>query len=57
MLPFGIMALIAFQSSFAAMFLPETNGQATLETMRDMKQHSPLILNNNEKDSDDCIKE
>jgi hypothetical protein len=34
------MAFVCFQSSFAAMFLPETNGQATLETMEDMGQHN-----------------
>ena len=37
MLPFGIMAFFCLQSSIVTMFLPETNGQATLEVMLDMK--------------------
>ena len=52
-LPFGIMAFICLQSSFAAMFLPETKGQATLETVKDMEQHSPPSLNKNNQNTSD----
>lgn len=46
MLPFGIMAFFCLQSSIVTMFLPETNGQATLEVMLDMKPK----LNKSKKD-------
>lgn len=35
-LPFGIMGLICVQAAILALFLPETNGQSTLETLDDM---------------------
>ncbi|CAB3981346.1 organic cation transporter -like [Paramuricea clavata] len=55
MLPYGIMAFFCLQSSFVAMFLPETNGQPTLETILDMKPKSVPTLNENGQD--DCIQE
>lgn len=55
MLPFGIMAFFCLKSSFVAMFLPETNGQPTLETILDMEPKSVPTLNENGKD--DCIPE
>ena len=35
-LPYGIMGVVYLQSAILAVFLPETNGQSTLETMDDM---------------------
>jgi hypothetical protein len=53
MLPFGIMAFFCLQSSFVAMFLPETNGQPTLETILDMEPKSVPTLKENGKDN--CV--
>ncbi|CAB3999815.1 Hypothetical predicted protein [Paramuricea clavata] len=35
-LPFGIMGVICLQAAIVAMFLPETKGRPTLETLEDM---------------------
>ncbi|CAB4027134.1 Hypothetical predicted protein [Paramuricea clavata] len=53
MLPFGIMAFFCLQSSIVAMLLPETNGQATLETIQDMEPKSVPTLK--EIGKDNCI--
>ena len=37
-LPYGIMGAIALQAAVLALFLPETRGKATLETMDDIKE-------------------
>ncbi|CAB4005372.1 Hypothetical predicted protein [Paramuricea clavata] len=55
MLPFGIMAFFCLQASFVAMFLPETNGQPTLETLLDMEPK--LVPTSNKNGKDDCILE
>lgn len=38
MLPYGIMGIICLQAAITAMFLPETKGKPTLETLDDMVQ-------------------
>ncbi|XP_046846066.1 solute carrier family 22 member 15-like [Xenia sp. Carnegie-2017] len=40
MLPYGIMGMICLQAAITAMFLPETKGKPTLETLDDMVQRA-----------------
>ena len=37
-LPYGIMGFICLQAAILGLFLPETKGAPTLETMDDMKK-------------------
>ena len=40
MLPYGIMGIICLQAAITALFLTETKGKPTLETLDDMLQDS-----------------
>jgi hypothetical protein len=52
-LPYGMMGAIAFQAAVLGLFLPETRGKATLETMDDIKgpkdQGVALLVKNDDK--------
>lgn len=43
-LPFGIMGFMCLQSAILSLFLPETNGQPTMETMADVDQKNDILL-------------
>ena len=42
-LPFSIMGAIALQAAVLGLFLPETKGAATMETMDDMKTEKEQV--------------
>ena len=44
MLPFGIMGFMCLQSAILSIFLHETNGQSTIETMAEMGQKHDILL-------------
>ena len=43
-LPYGIMGAVCLQGAVLALFLPETKGRPTLETMDDMKKEREIAL-------------
>ncbi|XP_028401281.1 solute carrier family 22 member 16-like isoform X2 [Dendronephthya gigantea] len=49
-LPYSIMGIICFQAAVLGIFLPETKGKPTLETMDDMEEKREVALLLNDKD-------